>query len=458
MSQWLAERTSALLASRTSRRGFLVRSAVVGSALAVAPVGYVLRPLSAYAAVCACGDPGCGCGSACCDGYTEFCCTLYGANACPPGTFAGGWWKSDGSAYCAGARYYIDCMGECTSCRGGCANGGSFCDPGCDNLECGCGLGSCDQRQAGCVTFRYGQCHQEIACSGRIACRAVTCIPPWQLDSTCTTTVLVDEATADQNAPCLEEPVPVGQPYVLAARPGGGVWLASPSGGVFSEEGAPFYGAIGSHGRVALSRPIAGVAATPTGKGYWLVAADGGIFTFGDAGFHGSTGDIVLSRPIVGMAATPTGKGYWLVASDGGIFTFGDAGFHGSTGGLNLAEPIGAVLPTPSGQGYWLLGLDGGVFTFGDAPYLGSYTGLPPVRRTLPAGQLDPFVGMTANVQPKAQGGQAPPAPPAAQAPPAAEAPPAGRVVSYTLYAVLAAAAPPTLVALTFPSSATPPA
>ena len=37
-----------------------------------------------------------------------------------------------------------------------------------------------------------------------------------------------------------------------------------------------------------------------------------------------------LTKPIVGMAATPTGLGYWLVGSDGGIFTFGDALFYGS--------------------------------------------------------------------------------------------------------------------------------
>ena len=61
-----------------------------------------------------------------------------------------------------------------------------------------------------------------------------------------------------------------------------------------------------------------------------MVASDGGIFSFGDAGFHGSTGNITLNKPIVGMAATPSGNGYWMVASDGGIFSFGDAGFHGS--------------------------------------------------------------------------------------------------------------------------------
>ena len=69
-------------------------------------------------------------------------------------------------------------------------------------------------------------------------------------------------------------------------------------------------------------RPIVGMAATPTGHGYWLVAFDGGIFTLEGARFYGSTGAHRLNKPIVGMAAAPTGHGYWLVASDGGIFTF----------------------------------------------------------------------------------------------------------------------------------------
>ena len=72
------------------------------------------------------------------------------------------------------------------------------------------------------------------------------------------------------------------------------------------------------------------MAATPSGNGYWMVASDGGIFSFGDAGFHGSTGNIKLNKPIVSIIKTSTGNGYWMVASDGGIFSFGDAGFHGS--------------------------------------------------------------------------------------------------------------------------------
>jgi hypothetical protein len=192
---------AAVLERRTSRRGFLVKTTLIGSALAVAPADFILRPGTAYAAICRCGNPACGCGAPCCDGYTEFCCTLHGANTCPPGTFAGGWWKADGSRFCAGPRYYIDCHGEC-SCD--CAPGQSFCH--CDGLRCDCGNGQCGNRAAGCVTFRYGQCHQEVACAGRIACRVVTCTPAYLVDNGCSTSSMTDEFTAQQNAPCLQAP------------------------------------------------------------------------------------------------------------------------------------------------------------------------------------------------------------------------------------------------------------
>ena len=102
MSRLLVDRVAKVLASHTDRRGFLRRSAIVGSAIAVNPVTYALRPVSAYAAACQCRGPS-ACGSACCDGYTEFCCTLTGVNTCPAGTFFGGWWKADGTGFCAGA-------------------------------------------------------------------------------------------------------------------------------------------------------------------------------------------------------------------------------------------------------------------------------------------------------------------------------------------------------------------
>ncbi len=112
-------------------------------------------------------------------------------------------------------------------------------------------------------------------------------------------------------------------------------------------------------------------------EGYWFVASDGGIFSFGSAVFHGSMGGKRLSKPIVGIASTPTGLGYWLVASDGGIFSFGDAKFYGSMGGKPLNAPIVGMASTPDGMGYWLVASDGGIFSFGDAKFYGSMGGKP---------------------------------------------------------------------------------
>jgi lipoate synthase len=54
-------------------------------------------------------------------------------------------------------------------------------------------------------------------------------------------------------------------------------------------------------------------AAAPAGAGYWMVAADGGVYSYDGAGFYGSAGGLTLNRPIVGMAATPTAgaTGWW---------------------------------------------------------------------------------------------------------------------------------------------------
>jgi ribosomal protein L24E len=369
MSQWLVKQTSTWLAARSTRRGFLQRSAMAATAMSVAPLDFALKPMSASAAICACAGKNCDCGAACCDGYTQFCCTINsGVNACPPGTFSGGWWKADGSIYCAGPRYYIDCHGAC-SCTTGCSSG--FCSPGCDGLSCGCALGNCNNRHAGCTQFRYGQCHQDIACVGRIACRVVSCTAPFLLDTTCSRASATDDATANHFAPCQNGPTTASGTVVGMAVPAGGdgYWLVTNDGSVFPFGSAPDNGsAAGVH----LAKPVVGMAGHP-GGGYWLVASDGGIFNYGAADFDGSTGAVRLAQPIVGMASTKDGAGYWLVASDGGIFTFGDAKFYGSTGAVHLAQPIVGMAATPTGKGYWLVASDGGIFTFGDAVFFGSH-------------------------------------------------------------------------------------
>ncbi len=196
MSRWLQEQTTQLLGARTSRRGFLARTAVVGSALATNPLDYVLKPTSAYAATCQCRNQPCVCGTACCDGYTDFCCTLNGLNTCPSGTIPGGWWQADGSGFCGGPRYYIDCNVA----------------PGFNPCSCKCALDDCNHRVTCCTQFRYGQCHQEIPQVGAIMCRVVTCTPPWLFDPTCTTDVLVDNNTLFHDAACLHQSPPPPPP------------------------------------------------------------------------------------------------------------------------------------------------------------------------------------------------------------------------------------------------------
>ncbi len=459
----LVERASTFLESKLSRRSFINRSAYAGSAVAIgAGLDLVLKPGTAYGLVCTCGNGSCGCGSTCCAGFSEFCCSVNGGyNYCPADTVMAGWWKADNSSYCGGPRYYMDCNSVC-QCDTGCGGGWTFCEPGCDGTNCGCGPDGCDSYLTGCFQFRYGQCNQDLDCIGRIVCRVVACVPPWEVDPTCTTAVAVDDGTAEQNAACWTTappsppPPPCASPLTrcqvtgmassddgagyavmtafgklfvygdfpndgdvsaavldkpivgMAGHPDGGYYFVAADGGIFSFS-APFYGSMGGQ---PLNQPMVGMACTTSGRGYWTVAADGGVFSFGDAQFHGSMGGQPLDKPIVGMAATPTGHGYWFVAADGGVFSFGDAQFYGSMGGQPLDKPIVGMAATPTGRGYWFVASDGGVFSFGDAQFHGSMGG-----QTL----NQPIVGMAAPTPKPAPSNPAPPtAPPAPPAPPAA--------------------------------------
>ena len=190
---------------RVSRRGFLTAAAMTGAALVVQPLDFVLRPVSAYAAICGCSGMDCDCNDLCCDGYTAFCCTITGQNLCPPGSVAAGWWKADGSGLCDRSgtpqpRYYIDCNATCDGCA--CDQSG-FCDTACSGCDCGCANDHCGNRKSCCTKFRYGQCGQDLECVGPIVCRVVTCTPPWFWDPSCTTVVATDNQTRFHDAACL---------------------------------------------------------------------------------------------------------------------------------------------------------------------------------------------------------------------------------------------------------------
>jgi hypothetical protein len=196
LERGVTPRTQGVGGDLIERRSFLLRVVVVGSALATAPLRYVLYPGSALAAVI--GPWDCD-GGSCSDGYTGFCCEINegGVNACPTGSFAGGWWMCTdyaGRKLCSdqGVRYYVDCNA---------LPGLGF--PG----GCRCGQDSCTNRRINCNVFRYGQCNTNIEGTTAVVCRMVVCENPSRIsDLHCSSAVSVDDAVCGQEAGCLEPP------------------------------------------------------------------------------------------------------------------------------------------------------------------------------------------------------------------------------------------------------------
>ena len=203
----LADGTARFLERRISRRGALAQVAVGGSALAVAPLRYLLYPGTAMAAIVP-GD----CASGLCnDGYTAFCCEInHGLNTCPAGTYAGGWWMCTdyrGRLLCGaeGVRYYVDCNRiPGTHFPGGCK----------------CANDNCDERRVACNVFRYGQCNVQVKGVTEVVCRMIVCENPSQIDGlNCNGSLAVDDATCGHDNPCLQ-PAP---PAPLELQAAGGV-------------------------------------------------------------------------------------------------------------------------------------------------------------------------------------------------------------------------------------------
>lgn len=321
MSRTIVRRATEYLGRDVSRRGFLRRLTFGATALSVAPLTYLLKPGTAYAAICSCSGSSCDCSAMCCDGYTEFCCSIFGENVCPTGTIPAGWWKADGSGVCDNQsgpqpRYYLDCnISDCGPC--GCGSNG-ICSGGCQDphtYTCGCANGDCGLRKSSCTGFRYGQCNQDVACVGPIVCRVVTCTPPWVWDDSCTTSSATDNNTRFHDAACLNDPDPLidGIPLV-------GDWTGS-------------------------GRDMPGVFV----NGVWhLRRADGGpniVFGFGNAG----------DRPVVGdwngdgvdtVGVVRNGVWYLRNSNDPGpadsVFGYGnpgDAPFAGDWDGNGVDTP-----------------------------------------------------------------------------------------------------------------------
>jgi hypothetical protein len=194
VTERLVERAGSALEARTSRRGLLARAALVGSALSVSPLRYLLRPTTAWAAI----SPG-GCSHGLCnDGYTAFCCEIsHGSNTCPPHTYTAGWWKCTayrGRGLCSkeNVRYYVDCNRK---------PGERF--PG----GCRCANNDCSKRRVDCNHFRYGQCNTQVAGTTEVACRVVVCQHPASISQfNCNRTYKVDNAVCGHEAGCLKKP------------------------------------------------------------------------------------------------------------------------------------------------------------------------------------------------------------------------------------------------------------
>lgn len=232
MSTRLVGAASRFLDEKTGRRAFLRRVALVGSALVAAPATYILRPVTAQAAIL---PSNCGSGALCNDGWTDFCVSVSGVNTCPPGSLVGGWWRAEGNTFCGGkSRYYMDCHSSSCSC--GCGPSGT-CDHTCTNFSCHCNHDNCGERKVSCTRFRYGQCNNHHPCIGPIICRVVTCVPPWEWDSSCSRTDAVAQVTYHHDAPGLHPDMRPKGPY--PARPvvvNEGSWQLgnSPSGATAS--------------------------------------------------------------------------------------------------------------------------------------------------------------------------------------------------------------------------------
>jgi methylamine utilization protein MauE len=188
----LVDGSARLLEARFSRRTALTRVAVAGSALAVAPLRYLLYPGTALGVVL----PGSCRDGLCTDGYTAFCCEInHGLNTCPAGTFVGGWWMCTdyrGHQLCEGSgiRYYIDCNNF---------PGRPF--PG----GCRCANDDCSHRRQACNVFRYGQCNTHIKGTTTVVCRVITCEKPSRIESlNCNSTLMIDDAVCGHEAGCLE--------------------------------------------------------------------------------------------------------------------------------------------------------------------------------------------------------------------------------------------------------------
>ncbi len=98
---------------------------------------------------------------------------------------------------------------------------------------------------------------------------------------------------------------------VCATPDAKGYWMIDDAGDVYSFGDASYQGSIGQLSPTAapgganaavLSAPIVSMTPTSGGGGYWMLSANGGVFSFGNAGFAGSVADLSGIQRTVGIA------------------------------------------------------------------------------------------------------------------------------------------------------------
>jgi hypothetical protein len=350
LAGWIVDRAGGFLDARLSRRSFIARATLLGSAIAASGCAVVTQPGSPYSRIADCGP-----NALCRDGFTEFCCSINdGVNACPPNTVPAGWWRADFSVYCNGTRYYIDCNEVCC----GPLRSDGFCS-GC--AECRCAHG-CDTRKVHCNYFRYGQCNQIMANVGPIACRMVTCVPPYQLDLGCSPSGAVDNSTANHFTDCsryVPPPPPAPPPSTSvgsAASRSSGELLVAVRGAdtapyVRRLTGGQWSNWINLSGETTSRVVVA--SAHPGRADVFARSTDGALYQRGsDDGVNWSPwtrlADVVTSDP----AALATAPGLWLFVRghDGHLYGQRSNG-NGWPGWTDLGGNVsGNPIPVAFGQ------------------------------------------------------------------------------------------------------------
>ena len=205
---------------RPARRQGLGRSSAPGSAAAASsparpwsaravaanPLTYALTPTDAYAAVCSCSGSNCDCGSLVLRRLHRVLLHPHAARtSARPAPLLGGWWKVDGSGFCSGPRYYMDCNAPCNGC--GCGGSGI-----CSGSVLGHRLRvrprRLQQPQGRLrATSATASATSRSPASARSSAGSSPASPPWEIDGTCTTTARYDAATAYHDRPCLHKVV-----------------------------------------------------------------------------------------------------------------------------------------------------------------------------------------------------------------------------------------------------------